>query len=187
MTEMLDEMNVEECNGQCGNCSFCNEFGDDDGDDDTYDVSPFNPFYGFNLEVELMSEDARLPERGTADSAGLDVFTPKTVDILPHSDVIVPLDIRVRFPKGFAMVVDNKSGRATKNKMIRGAGVVDADYRGNVMIHLFNLSDNTVCIPKGEKIAQLIIYPIWTGDPIKVESISTDTERGEGGFGSTGV
>jgi dUTP pyrophosphatase len=84
------------------------------------------------------------------------------------------------------METKNKSGRATKDKLVKGAQLVDCDYRGNYRVHLFNLSDNPVTIKKGEKVAQVVIRPVWLGLPIEAE-ISADTPRGENGFGSTGL
>ena len=67
------------------------------------------------------------------------------------------------------------------------AQVIDSDYRGNIMVHLWNHSKTqTLYFDKGDKVAQGVVVPVWTGVPKQVESISTETERGEGGFGSTG-
>ena len=71
-------------------------------------------------------------------------------------------------------------------KLDKGAEVIDSTYRGEIHVHLFNHSDNPVFIPKGEKIAQFILMPIWNGEPEEVQSL-VETDRGTGGFGSTGV
>ena len=85
------------------------------------------------------------------------------------------------------MTVQEKSGRATKNKLIVGACVIDSGYRGEVMIHLFNNSSHVdVMIMAGEKIAQVMLTPCWTGQPVLTDEVS-DTERGEGRMGSSGL
>ena len=83
-------------------------------------------------------------------------------------------------------MVCNKSGRATKLKLDKGAEVIDSGYRGEIHVHLFNHSDKEVVIPKGEKIAQLILMKIWTGQAMEVDELEK-SRRGEGGFGSSGV
>ena len=83
-------------------------------------------------------------------------------------------------------MVFNKSGRATKLKLDKGAEVIDSTYRGEIHVHLFNHSDKPVFIPKREKIAQLILMPIWDGNPEEANELSS-TSRGSGGFGSTGL
>lgn len=143
-------------------------------------------FEDFYLNVELLNEDAKIPTRANDTDAGLDFYTPLDIIIRPQNDKLIPLDIKVEFPNGYALIVKEKSGIATKKKCSIGACVIDSEYRGNCMIHLFNFGYETVSFKKGDKIAQGIIVPIWTGQPKLVKKISVDTDRGEGGFGSTG-
>jgi len=138
------------------------------------------------LCVQLLSDTAKMPVRANPEDAGLDVFTPKDVIVKAQSDLLIPLDIRVEFPKGFALITQEKSGISTKKKLDIGAKIIDSNYRGNCHVHLFNNSDIDAEFKCGEKIAQLLLVPIWCGNPIKVENIDTNTSRGEGGFGSTG-
>ena len=79
-----------------------------------------------------------------------------------------------------------QSGIATKKKLTVGAKVVDSDYRNIPHAHLINNSDETVTFTAGDKVVQGIITPVWLGDALKVESVNENTERGLGGFGSTG-
>ena len=139
------------------------------------------------LKYQKLSKDAFDPVRGTPQSSGLDVFTPKDITIPAKSDLLVPLDLRFDIPYGCDLSVYNKSGVSTKKKLIKGAELIDSDYRGTVHVHLFNLSDEDVSFAKGDKISQLVMRPVWLGDAVEVDEISTDTERGAGGFGSTGV
>lgn len=144
-------------------------------------------FENFYLRVQLLSKDAKIPTRAHSSDAGLDLYTPIDFEILPESDYLVPLDIRISFPDGYAMIVKEKSGIATKKKIDIGACLIDNSYRGICHVHLFNNNTiNSVKFNKGDKIAQAIIVPIWDGQPIQVDDISIETERSEGGFGSTG-
>lgn len=142
-------------------------------------------FKDFNLEIELVDEGAKLPTRAHDTDAGCDVYSPIDVRIEPNDDECIPLGWRCRFPKGYGMIMVEKSGRATKNKITVGAKLIDANYRGIVHAHLFNNGRDVVEIKAGEKITQFVMTPVWDGSPIQVDEISTDTDRGEGGFGSS--
>jgi len=138
------------------------------------------------LEFKKLHPDAVVPQRAHGDDAGMDVYTIEDIRIPARGDMMTGLGLACKFPKGHALLVYNKSGRATKLKLDKGAEVIDAGYRGEIHVHLFNHSDVNVIIRKGEKIAQLILVPIWAGQPIEVDELD-DTERGDGGFGSSGV
>jgi dUTP pyrophosphatase len=145
------------------------------------------PFENFYLKIKLESQDAKMPTRAKHGDAGLDLYSPKEYIVPPQSDVLIPLNWSCEFPDGFVMVVKEKSGRATKDKFDIGACVVDSGYRGMVHVHIFNNDiRRTVIIKKGEKIAQAVVYPCWIGEPIEATSLSK-SERGRGGFGSTGL
>jgi len=149
-------------------------------------MSIFKDFY---LNVQLLSEEfpqAKIPTRGTKESAGLDFYTPIDITIQPNKDILVPLGIKLEMPAGYALVFLEKSGIATKKKLTVGAKVVDSDYRNIPHAHLINNSDETVTFTAGDKVVQGIITPVWLGDALKVESVNENTERGLGGFGSTG-
>lgn len=138
------------------------------------------------LEFKKLHPDAVVPQRAHGDDAGMDVYCIEDIRIPARGDMLTGLGLACKFPKGHALLVYNKSGRATKLKLDKGAEVIDAGYRGEIHVHLFNHSDMNVIIKKGEKIAQLILVPIWAGQPIEVDDLD-DTERGDGGFGSSGV
>lgn len=147
-----------------------------------------NIFKDFYLEIELTSENAKIPTRAYSSDAGFDVYSPYDVKIFPGRDKDFELDFKVKFPKGFALIFKEKSGRSIKNKLSIGACVVDSGYEGIVRCHLFNHSkDEPVYIKKGEKVAQFIIVPVWYGNITEVKQINSESERGEGGFGSTGI
>ena len=138
------------------------------------------------LKYQLLSENAKAPTRGTPGSSGLDVYTPIDVIIYPGEACLIPIDIRFEIPEGWDLAVYNKSGVSTKKGLIKGAELIDVDYKGCVHVHLFNLSKNIAEFKKGDKIAQLVMREVWMGELEESENISTDTVRGEGGFGSTG-
>lgn len=144
-------------------------------------------FKDFFLHIQLLSENAKMPTRATIGDAGLDLYTPKDIIIAPFGDSLIPLDIRIEMPLGFAMIIKEKSGIATKKKLSIGAGLIDAYYRGNCHVHLFNHSNEEVYFNKGDKLAQAIIIPIWDGIPKQVNFIDINTERSNNGFGSTGI
>lgn len=138
------------------------------------------------LEFKKLHPDAVVPQRAHDSDAGMDVYSVEDIRIPARGDVLTGLGLACKFPKGHALLVYNKSGRATKLKLDKGAEVIDAGYRGEIHVHLFNHSDVNVVIRKGEKIAQLILVPIWAGQPVEVEELD-ETERGDGGFGSSGL
>jgi dUTP pyrophosphatase len=156
------------------------------------------------LEFELINENGIcgiVPERGTPVASGIDVFVPngfvenhfnremgdiKRYIIDPQSDVIIPLNIRVAIPEGYDLAVCNKSGVSTKKKLAHGAHIIDLDYRGVIMIHLFNFGKTPVEIKDGDKIAQLVMRPVVYPELKQVDKVSLNTTRCEGRMGSTG-
>jgi len=143
-------------------------------------------FENFYLEIEILNPEIKPPTRGTRESAGLDFYSPERVIIEAGKDILIPLGIKVRFPQGYALIFKEKSGIATKKKLDVGAAVVDSDYRGIVHAHLINNSDIDVVFEKNDKLIQAVIVPVWLGSPTIVSTIDEKTERGAGGFGSTG-
>ncbi len=138
------------------------------------------------LKIKLLSDNAKLPTRGTPESSGLDVYTPIDFIIPARGDYLVPLDIQVDIPFGWDLCVYNKSGISSKKHLCKGAELIDSDYTGNCHVHLFNHSDKDVEFKKGDKIAQLVMREVWMGEVEQVDTIEKQTERGSGGFGSTG-
>lgn len=139
------------------------------------------------LKVKLLSENAKMPTRGSEGSSGLDVYTPIDVTIPPRGDVLIPLDLTFEIPFGWDLSVYNRSSIATKKKLDKGAELIDSDYRGNCHIHFFNNSDETVNFNKGDKISQLVMREVWMGDIVQVNEVDMNTSRGTGAFGSTEI
>jgi dUTP pyrophosphatase len=136
--------------------------------------------------VELIHPNAKLPTRATQGDAGLDVYTPEEFLIPARGHAKVSLGWRCEIPEGSVLLVFNKSGHAVRYGLNKGAEVIDSGYRGEVHIHLFNNTDTDVLFDAGDKIAQVLLMPVWTGQPVE-GTVSDDTERGAGGFGSTGL
>lgn len=137
----------------------------------------------------------KTPTRGTPGSAGIDFYVPDTypVDIAsihPGEDFFIPSGIKANVPDGFALIAFNKSGVALKKGLMVGACVVDSDYQGEIHIHLVNTSKKKVDIEAGEKLIQFLLIPV-NHCPVEVvpeaELFTDATQRGSGGFGSTGV
>lgn len=136
-------------------------------------------------------KEVKYPTRGTDNSAGLDFYIPVSYDQVIHSNesALVPSGIKVNIPDGTMLQVCNKSGRATKG-LIVGACIIDSDYQGELLFNVWNVSKNSISIQSGEKLVQLILVPILLP---KLEEVNEDdlfnesTNRGAGGFGSTGL
>lgn len=138
------------------------------------------------LQVKFLSESARAPTRGSPGAAGYDLYAAHETAIAPRGRAVVKTDISVALPEGTYARIAPRSGLAVKKGIQTGAGVVDYDYRGPVGVVLFNHSDEEFVAKAGDRIAQLILERIMTPPVVQVEELS-DTVRGAGGFGSTGV
>jgi|NOAtaT_6_FD_contig_91_264182_length_808_multi_2_in_0_out_0_1 deoxyuridine 5'-triphosphate nucleotidohydrolase len=138
------------------------------------------------LQVKLLNVNATMPKRGSPLSAGFDLSASEPIVIPPHCRAIVKTGISIACPAGTYARIAPRSGLAVKNFIDTGAGVVDADYRGEVGVVLFNFGDEPFSINRGDRIAQLILEKICMAQAVQVEELD-DTERGAGGYGSTGV
>lgn len=140
-----------------------------------------------SLKVYLRSERATLPTRGSALAAGYDLYAAEDALIPGHGQGMVATDITVVVPIGTYGRVAPRSGLAVKHGISTGAGVVDADYRGEIRVVLFNHSLTDFAIKKGDRIAQLVLERIVNAEIQQISAEELDeTERGAGGFGSTG-
>ena len=137
------------------------------------------------LNFKRLDPRATLPTRGSAASAGLDIYSIEDITIDPKQRVLARTGLAVAVPLGFYGRVAPRSGLAVKNGLDVLAGVIDSDYRGEVCCALLNTGDETVTLPKGSRLCQLIVEQIITPTPAWVEELE-ETARGAGGFGSTG-
>lgn len=138
------------------------------------------------LTIELIHPNAKMPVRAKPGDAGLDVATPVPFSIGPRSHAKVSLGWRCEFPDGWVMLVFNRSGLASIHGLDKGAEVIDSGYRGEVHVHLFNHSYFPKHFQAGDRIAQVLLMPVWTGTPV-AGIVDTNTERGTGGFNHTGL
>ncbi|XP_038557282.1 deoxyuridine 5'-triphosphate nucleotidohydrolase, mitochondrial isoform X2 [Micropterus salmoides] len=137
------------------------------------------------LRFAKLSEHATKPTRGSAKAAGYDLYSAYNYSIGPMDKAIVKTDIQIAVPHGCYGRVAPRSGLAAKNFIDVGAGVVDEDYRGNVGVVLFNFGKDTFEVKKGDRVAQLVCERICYPD-LEEQQTLDETERGAGGFGSTG-
>uniref|UniRef100_A0A8D0VKQ3 Deoxyuridine 5'-triphosphate nucleotidohydrolase n=2 Tax=Sus scrofa TaxID=9823 RepID=A0A8D0VKQ3_PIG len=138
------------------------------------------------LRFARLSEHATAPTKGSERAAGYDLYSAYDYTVLPMEKAIVKTDIQIALPSGCYGRVAPRSGLAAKHFIDVGAGVIDEDYRGNVGVVLFNFGKEKFEVKKGDRIAQLICERIFYPEIEEVQVLD-DTERGSGGFGSTGT
>lgn len=153
------------------------------------------------------TREVRSPNRGTPESAGLDMYVPADwplptdprdggaefhedhVVVHPNTSVLIPSGIKFNIPKGHALVAFNKSGIAVKRGLQVGACVVDEDYTGEVQLHLTNVTGKACKVYRGDKVVQFVLLPVVYAEPVEspeAEAFAEKaSERGEGKFGST--
>ncbi|HEX9544533.1 MAG TPA: dUTP diphosphatase [Pyrinomonadaceae bacterium] len=137
------------------------------------------------LNFKRLDDRAVLPTRGSALAAGLDLYSIEDLTIEPKKRYLARTGLAVVIPEGHYGRLAPRSGLATKNGLHVLAGVIDADYRGEIGCLLYNTGDETINLPAQSKICQLIIEKIITPEAVWANEI-TETDRGSGGFGSTG-
>ncbi len=138
------------------------------------------------LEFMKLRQSARLPTRGSQFAAGLDLYSSENVTIPPHKRTVVKTGLSVAIPHGYYGRVAPRSGLAVNNGLDVLAGVIDSDYRGELMCALINHGDEPIEVTDGMRMAQLVIEAIATPEPVWSEDL-TATGRGAGGMGSTGT
>ena len=162
------------------------------------------------LEIKLLTENATMPKRDRLD-AGYDIYSAETVILEPQEKLVIKTDVAVNIPEGYVGLLTSRSGVSSKTHLVIETGKIDAGYQGNLGINIKNdrqdfvidsdvyqdiegeihytdktLDAGTYKINKGDKLAQIVIVPIWTPELKEVEEFSSESERGEQGFGSTG-
>ncbi|MGI6072063.1 MAG: dUTP diphosphatase [Lachnospiraceae bacterium] len=141
------------------------------------------------INIKKLNENAVIPAYGSEYSAGADLYAclDKPVTIKAGEAYLVHTGFAMEIPEGFAGLIFARSGLATKKGLAPSnkVGVIDADYRGEIMVSLFNHSKEDRVVEPGERIAQLVIIPFLNADWNEVDELSK-TVRGKGGFGSTG-
>jgi dUTP pyrophosphatase len=138
------------------------------------------------LRIQKILPEAKIPASPYRGDAGMDIFSVEEVSIAPGEKAAIKTGLKLAIPEGYAGFVWDKSGLAVKHHIKTMAGVIDSNYRGELMIVLTNLGKEPYLVEKGSKIAQLIAAPIAVPEVVE-EEINDETERGEGGFGSSGT
>lgn len=133
----------------------------------------------------VLDNGAVMPTRAHPQDAGLDLYTPEDFTVQGKDSAVVDTGVHIAIPEGYVGFVKSKSGLMVKND-ITTDGTVDAGYTGSIMVKLFNHGYDDKDFFKGQKIAQLVILPIITPELEVVDKLE-DTERGDGGFGSSGA
>lgn len=141
------------------------------------------------VAVKKLREGAILPTFGSAQAAGADLYAclERDVTIAPGETAFIPTGLAMELPRGYAGLIYARSGLACKRGLAPAnkVGVVDSDYRGEFIVALHNHGTQSQTISTGERIAQLVVTPVLIPEYIEVETLS-ETDRGAGGFGSTG-
>ncbi len=158
--------------------------------DNNMTIKADSPICKSTINIKLLNDFAKVPTKGSKDAAGYDLYAATDCDIVikPHSTVKIDTGIAIELPKYTFGAIFARSGLATK-KGLRPSncvGVIDADYRGPIIVALHNDMDAPRFVEAGERIAQLIVIPFLPIDFNIVDELS-DTDRGSGGFGSSGT
>ena len=140
--------------------------------------------------IKRLSKEVALPKYETQGSSGMDLSANvvSSINIEPGKKEIIPTGIAISVPKGFEVQIRPRSGLAAKHNVtvLNTPGTIDADYRGELKVILINLSDKSFVVENGLRIAKMVLCPIVKAKLKEVKSLE-NTERGSGGFGSTGI
>jgi dUTP pyrophosphatase len=143
------------------------------------------------IKVELVHEDAVLPKYAYPSDSGFDLHATEEVIIGPFGRALIPTGLKVSFEEGYEIQVRPKSGLAIKQGLtvLNTPGTVDQGYTGEIQVIVFNTNNTTVTIPKGMKVGQGVLCPVVQGKYVSIEQVGQveDKDRGNNGFGSTGI
>lgn len=148
------------------------------------------------LEAEVLIErlpearDLPLPAYATSGAAGMDIMAAleHEISLAPGARALVPTGIRIAVPPGFEAQIRPRSGLALKYglALVNSPGTIDSDYRGPIQVIIINLGSEPIVIQRGDRIAQMVIAPVARATLVEADSLP-DTQRGDGGFGHTGI
>jgi len=140
--------------------------------------------------IKRLSKKVSLPKYETSGSSGMDLAAniDANINIDPGKTAIIPTGLALSIPKGFEVQIRPRSGLAAKKKIsvLNTPGTIDADYRGEIKVILINLGQESFKVEKGFRIAQMVVCPVMQAQLKEVDDLN-ETERGKGGFGSTGT
>ena len=139
---------------------------------------------------DASAKNLPLPSYATQNSAGMDLYAsiPSTLTIQPHTWERIPTGISIAVPFGFEAQIRSRSGLAFSDGIfvLNSPGTIDSDYRGEIFVLLYNAGESIFLLKRGMRIAQMVISPVIQAEWQEIEALS-QTKRGTGGFGSTGV
>lgn len=133
----------------------------------------------------ILDDGAFIPRRAHLNDAGMDVMSPVDAVIPAGGSVVIDTGVHVEIMDGYVGLLKSKSG-LNVNHDITSEGVIDAGYQGSIRVKLYNHGKKDYTVRREDKISQLVVTPVWLGDVEVVDHFDTETERGTGGFGSTG-
>ena len=140
--------------------------------------------------IKRLSKEISLPKYETTGSSGMDLAANivDNINVDPRNTAIIPTGLALSIPKGFEIQIRPRSGLAAKQKIsvLNTPGTIDSDYRGEIKVILINLGQKSFIVEKGLRIAQMVVCPVVQAQIKEVEDLN-ETERGKGGFGSTGT
>ena len=143
----------------------------------------------FEIKVKKVRENAVVPKIATSGSAAADLYAciEEPLTVPARGSAVIPVGIAIAVPEGYGAFIFARSGLAAKQGLrpANCVGVVDSDYRGEICVGLINQYEESYTIQPGERIAQLVVMPVCTAPAVEVTEFD-ETERGAGGFGSTG-
>lgn len=148
--------------------------------------SEISPDGLYSTGIVLLNENAKVPTRGTEDSAGFDLYASEDVTIPGFCIATIPLGFSTSMPRTIHGRIESRSGMALKGRVVL-TGVIDADYRGEWKVIMGNMNAEAVEVAKGDRVAQVVFRPTVHPTFERVEQHTGTSERGSGGFGSTGT
>ena len=142
----------------------------------------------FDLKIKKLSESAVIPEYKTDGASGMDLSSTERLTLMPFERKLVPTGLAIQLEQGFEAQLRPRSGTSIKHglTLVNCVGTIDSDYTGEIFIPMINLSSTPYTIEIGERVAQMVISS-YTSVGIKIVDELDETERGSGGFGSTGT
>lgn len=142
------------------------------------------------LEIKKVRENAKIPTRGTSGAAGFDLYAciNEPLTLKKGDTALIPTGIAIAVPEGYAAFIHSRSGLSIKRGicLLNSVGVIDSDYRGEICVGVIKATDEPYTIEPNERIAQMVIKPVEIPELIETDELDS-TDRGEGGFGSTGT
>lgn len=149
----------------------------------THGVGLFTPWG--EAPVEVKCAEGSIPVRKTAGAAGYDLVSACSVTIAAGSSGLVQTGVYISIPTGYFGKIEGRSSLGIRHSVVPFQGVIDSDYRGPIVVKLFNHARTKYRVAKGDRVAQLVLMPCYTPPLMRVDELSA-TNRGERGFGSTG-